>query len=116
MNVEVNLQFSESAIKQLKRTKEDNNLGVDDIVRLAVAGGGCSGFMYDMQFIPRSSVDEQVDFVQDHDGIEVVVDRKSLLYLDGTTVDWHDDLNQRGFKFLNPNAQKSCGCGQSFGA
>lgn len=115
MQVEVKLTFSESAIKQLKRTKEDNNLGTDDLVRIAVKGGGCSGFMYDMQFVPRSSVVE-TDFVQDHDGVEVVVDKKSLLYLDGTTVDWKEDLNHQGFAFENPNATKSCGCGQSFGA
>jgi len=116
MEIKVDLKLSEFAIKELKRTKEENELGDETLVRVQVNGGGCSGFQYGLNFIQGDEVDEENDSVEDHDGIKLVVDRKSLLYLDGTTIDWVEDLNQRGFAFNNPNATKSCGCGQSFSA
>lgn len=115
MEIKVDLTLSESAIKELKRTKEENELGDETLVRVQVQGGGCSGFMYGLNFVQEDEVTDE-DFVENHDGIKLVVDRKSLLFLDGTTIDWVEDLNQRGFKFDNPNATKSCGCGQSFSA
>jgi iron-sulfur cluster assembly protein len=116
MEIKVDLTLSESAIKELKRTKEENELGDETLVRVQVQGGGCSGYMYGLNFVQQDEVNEEEDFVEDHDGIKLVVDRKSLLFLDGTTIDWVEDLNQRGFKFENPNATRSCGCGQSFSA
>jgi len=80
-------------------------------LRLGVRGGGCSGFTYSLEFVEE---------VTDHDrelesrGIKLVVDPKSYLYLMGMELDYHDDLNDSGFKFNNPNARRTCGCGESF--
>jgi iron-sulfur cluster assembly protein len=82
-------------------------------LRLKVVGGGCSGLQYQLMF------DDQVgewDQAFDSQGVNVVVDSKSAVYLVGTTVDYVDDLNASGFKIDNPNATETCGCGQSFGA
>ena len=81
-------------------------------VRVGVVGGGCSGFTYDMSLTER--IDEH-DERFPHEGVEVVCDPKSYIYLNGTTIDFVDGLMERGFKFQNPNATSSCGCGESFG-
>lgn len=80
-------------------------------VRVAVKGGGCSGLMYDLLF------DDQLldsDQIFEDKGVKVIVDKKSLLYLVGTTLDFTDGLNGKGFQFVNPNASRTCGCGESF--
>jgi iron-sulfur cluster assembly protein len=81
-------------------------------VRVGVVGGGCSGFTYDMSLTENV---EEHDERFEHDGIEVICDPKSYIYLNGTTIDFVDELMERGFKFVNPNATSSCGCGSSFG-
>ncbi len=82
-------------------------------LRLGVKGGGCSGFSYTLDLTETvGSDDEQWDL----HGIQVICDPKSLLYLDGTTVDFRDEVMGRGFVFNNPNATSSCGCGSSFSA
>jgi iron-sulfur cluster assembly protein len=80
-------------------------------VRVSVKGGGCSGLMYDLDF--DESIKETDDIFEDK-GVKIVVDRKSLLYLLGTTLDFTDGLNGKGFQFVNPNATRTCGCGESF--
>lgn len=80
-------------------------------LRVAVKGGGCSGLMYDLSF------DNQMqpgDEVFEDKGIKILVDKRSLLYLLGTTLDYSDGLNGKGFQFINPNASRTCGCGESF--
>ena len=113
MNVNVNLKVTESASKELKRAMKESQLD-DHLVRVSVEAGGCSGFMYGLGFVEKTDVVSDQDFVESFGEINVVVDKKSLLFLDGTTIDWIEDLNQRGFKFDNPNAKKNCGCGKSF--
>ena len=86
-------------------------------LRLGVKGGGCSGFMYVLEL--DRDVDEKYDRVFEMEGIPVVVDRKSLLLLAGMTLHYTGDLHilgEGGFAFINPNAQRSCGCGKSFQA
>lgn len=85
--------------------------GVEGALRLGVLGGGCSGLSYQFKFDTRQ---RPTDNVFEFDGVRVVVDPKSLLYLKGMTLDWKDSLIQSGFVFENPNAKKSCGCGTSF--
>lgn len=80
---------------------------------MGVRGGGCSGMNYVLGFDNQLSEDDQV-FEQD--GIKLVCDMKSYLYLNGTEIDYEDGLNGSGFVFKNPNAKRSCGCGQSFSA
>jgi iron-sulfur cluster assembly protein len=81
-------------------------------LRLRVVGGGCSGFKNKLDLDPV--VNEKLDEVFEFHGIPVVVDKRSLMYLDNVTVDYHDDLNQPGFSIHNPSAKGSCGCGSSF--
>ena len=86
-------------------------------LRLGIRGGGCSGFSYVIEFHdgePRAK-DNVYDYVaEDGTPVRVVVDKKSLVFLNGTTLDWEQTLMQQGFKFVNPNEKTSCGCGHSF--
>jgi len=87
--------------------------GVSGGLRLGVLGGGCSGLSYQFKFDIR---ERPTDKVFEFDGVKVLVDPKSLLYLHGMTLDYKESLMQSGFVFENPNAQKNCGCGTSFSA
>ena len=109
------VSLSERAVKEVKRVLEDQKMGIEEHqLRVAVAGGGCSGFSYKLEFEKKEDGDALNDIVADIEGLRVVVDQKSHLFLDGTEVDYHEGLEARGFTFNNPNATKSCGCGQSF--
>lgn len=114
MNVEVDIKITENAIKEFKKALLETNSESEMLVRVSVQGGGCSGFTYGLGFVSQDDVKEGDDVVEQFDGFKLVVDKKSILYLDGTTIDWIEDLNQRGFKFNNPNAKKTCGCAKSF--
>jgi iron-sulfur cluster assembly protein len=82
-------------------------------LRLGVLGGGCSGLSYQFKFDPKPRATDQVLAFDD---VQVFIDPKSLVYLDGMTLDWQDSLIHSGFVFDNPHAKKSCGCGTSFTA
>ena len=81
-------------------------------LRLRVVGGGCSGFQHKLDLDP--TVNEKLDETFEMNGVPVVIDKRSLLYLGGVTVDFVDDLNKRGFSITNPTAKSTCGCGSSF--
>jgi iron-sulfur cluster assembly accessory protein len=81
-------------------------------LRMRVVGGGCSGFQHKLDLDPE--VNTKLDEVFELQGVPVVIDKRSLLYLSGVTVDYHDDLNKRGFSIGNPQAKGTCGCGSSF--
>ncbi len=106
--------LSEKAAGEVKRIIQEQKLEDGTLLRVGVTGGGCSGFSYALGF--DKGFDEKADSKSDQHGVTVVVDKKSALYLDGTTVDFYDGLEKRGFTFDNPNAVKSCGCGSSFQA
>jgi len=108
------IQLTENAAKQVKKFREDNQMTDDQFLRIGVTGGGCSGFSYSLNFDDK--FDEAADSRYEQHGVAVVVDKKSSLYLDGTTVDWYNSIEKQGFTFDNPNAVKSCGCGSSFSA
>ena len=108
------LVLTEKAAIEVKRVMAENDSETGTMLRIGVTGGGCSGLSYDFRFDPE--FDEANDSKSEQHGITLVVDKKSALYLDGTTVDWHDGIDKRGFTFNNPNAVKSCGCGSSFQA
>lgn len=80
-------------------------------VRVGVKGGGCSGLMYNLEF---DSKKEDGDQLIEDNNVKIVVDKKSVLYLIGTQLDYSDGLNGKGFSFINPNASRTCGCGESF--
>jgi iron-sulfur cluster assembly protein len=87
--------------------------GVSGGLRLGVLGGGCSGLSYQFKFEPKP---RPTDNVFEFDGVQIYIDPKSLLFLDGMTLDYKESLLQSGFEFDNPHAKKSCGCGTSFSA
>ena len=105
------IELTERAAKEIRRIVADQNLGDATALRVGVKGGGCSGFSYTLGFDDQVA---EVDQVTEIDGIRIVCDPKSFLYLNGTQIDFEDNLMGRGFKFGNPNAAKSCGCGESF--
>ena len=106
--------LTEKAAIEVKRIIADQKIEQNMMLRVGVTGGGCSGFSYALGF--DKAYDDKADSKYEYHGVPVVVDKKSALYLDGTTIDFYDGLEARGFKFDNPNAVKSCGCGSSFQA
>ena len=106
--------LSERAASEVKRIMSEQSYSEATMLRVGVAGGGCSGFQYSLVFDDK--LDDSADELYDQHGIKLVVDRKSDLYLDGTVLDFYEGLEKRGFVFNNPNATKSCGCGSSFSA
>ena len=99
--------------QQAEAARKDNQEPKPRFLRVGVKGGGCSGFSYSLDL--TETVGEHDEKWEQH-GIQIVCDPKSLLYLDGTTVDFKDELMGRGFVFNNPNATSTCGCGASFSA
>ena len=110
----MSVTITERAATEVKRVMEEQHAEEGTALRVGVAGGGCSGLSYRLFF--DKQFDEKVDSRFDQHGVPVVVDKKSALYLEGTTVDFYEGLEKRGFTFNNPNAVKSCGCGSSFQA
>ena len=104
------ITITDTAKKQALRLMEDE--GKDGLfIRVGVQGGGCSGLMYQLTF---DNQDCEGDKAFEDNGIKVVVDKKSFLYIIGTTLDFSGGLNGKGFVFKNPNADRTCGCGESF--
>jgi len=106
------IKITDKAVNQVKRLKDENNIPENWGLRIGVKGGGCSGFSYTLGFDENP---KEGDKVIENEGLKLFVDGKSLFYLSGTQLDFSDGLNGKGFMFNNPNAAKTCGCGQSFG-
>ncbi len=106
------IELTDKAASEVLRLMKAENLS-EHYLRVGVQGGGCSGLQYSLNF--DTQVD-QLDKVFDIKGVKVVVDLKSALYLKGTSLDFVQSLTGGGFKFINPNAAHSCGCGSSFTA
>ena len=108
------IELTETAAKEIKSIVEQQELDNDNVrLRVGVKGGGCSGFSYILDLTEQQR-DSDEEFEQH--GVKIVCDPKSYLYLNGTTVDFRDEVMGRGFVFNNPNANSSCGCGSSFSA
>ena len=105
------LKLTEQAIKKVKQVIKQKGTS-NSTLRVSVIPGGCSGYLYDLQFIDKPSKDD-LNFKQN--GVNVAVDKKSTDMLHGMEIDYLDTLNESGFKFNNPNAEHGCGCGKSFG-
>lgn len=102
--------LTDSAVSEVKRLLQ-KEARADQVLRLLVKGGGCSGLSYDLDFDAHV---KDTDTVFEFDGLRVVVDPKSHLYLEGVQLDFSGGLNGKGFQFVNPNASRSCSCGHSF--
>ncbi|WP_109830733.1 HesB/IscA family protein [Reichenbachiella versicolor] len=105
------LKVSEKAQQRITQVKQSEGHSENHNLRVAVKGGGCSGLMYDLSF--DDQITDKDDVIEDN-GVKVIVDKKSLFYLLDTTLDFSDGLNGKGFHFINPNATRTCGCGESF--
>jgi len=112
----MSVTLTETAKKEIIKIIKDNTKKLDEneqtYLRVGVKGGGCSGFSYILDLTGDINDNDQI--VSDEDGVKVICDPKSLLYLNGTEIDFRDEVMGRGFAFDNPNASTSCGCGSSF--
>jgi iron-sulfur cluster assembly protein len=104
--------LTEKAAHEVRRVKDEQKFEDEIFLRVGAQAGGCSGYSYRLEF--DKSYDAEQDDQYDCHGVKVVVDKRSALLLEGTTIDWYEGLDARGFKFENPNVVKSCGCGSSF--
>ena len=107
------VEVTPAAAEQIKRLLDTEGKADTHALRVKVVGGGCSGLQYQLAFDDQF---KEHDEVEASHGVRIVVDEKSALYLVGTTLDYVDGLMEAGFKINNPNANNTCGCGQSFGA
>ena len=105
------IYISEKAKEKVTELKQQTGLTEDYFLRVSVVGGGCSGLSYKLDFDNETQPNDQVF---EDNGVKLVTDLKSFLYLCDTTLDFSDGLNGKGFHFSNPNASRSCGCGESF--
>jgi iron-sulfur cluster insertion protein len=107
------VRLTESAAEMAKVARQREGLGADHGLRVAVVGGGCSGFQYSLSFDAQPRPDDTV--IEQH-GVRLFVDATSAPYLKGMIIDYVSGLHGAGFKFINPNATRTCGCGSSFSA
>lgn len=105
------IKVTEKAKDRILELQRTENQGDERHLRVSVTGGGCSGLMYNLSFDQEIT---KADQIFEDNQVKILVDKKSLLYLLGTTLDFSDGLNGKGFQFINPNASRTCGCGESF--
>ena len=105
------ITITEKAKGKIDQLMQESQMAADYFIRVSVKGGGCSGLTYNLDFDNEEKKDDQ--FFEDK-GVKIALDMKSFLYLSGTELDFTEGLNGKGFAFNNPNATRSCGCGESF--
>ncbi|NNL15396.1 MAG: iron-sulfur cluster assembly accessory protein [Flavobacteriaceae bacterium] len=106
------IKVSDTAKKKVVELMKDDGFDASkDFIRVGVKSGGCSGLSYDLKFDNKK---QEEDKIFEDNGIKIIVDKKSFLYLIGTTLEYSGGLNGAGFVFNNPNANRTCGCGESF--
>ena len=109
--INIMIKVSEEAKKEVNRLMADDKIPQGAVIRVGVEGGGCSGLTYKMDFAEKAESDDKIFEDQ---GVKIAVDKKSFLYLAGTILEYSGGLNGKGFEFNNPNASRTCGCGESF--
>ena len=112
INIKSEITITEKAKKEILRIIKENNVPENYGLRVGVKGGGCSGLTYTLNFVGD---EKEGDTIIEDENVKLFIDGKSLFYLMGTELDFSDGLNGKGFIFNNPNAAKTCGCGDSFG-
>ena len=109
----MDIQITDRALEKIRDIARQEAIDTkESVLRVAVVPGGCSGLTYDLGW---DTTVQDTDRVSEFDGLRVVMDRKSYLYIDGTELDFTDGLEGKGFHFLNPQAARTCACGESFG-
>ena len=111
-NIKSEITITEKARNEILRIMQSNNVSENYGLRVGVKGGGCSGLTYTLNFDENY---KDGDTIIESENVKLFIDGKSLFYLMGTQLDFSDGLNGKGFLFNNPNAAKTCGCGESFG-
>ncbi len=106
------IKITDKAVQEIKRLQNRDASSANAAIRVMVMGGGCSGMSYKLGF--ETAAPGPNDKIFEKDGVKVLIDTKSLLYLSGTELDFSDGLAGTGFVFSNPNAKRTCGCGSSF--
>ncbi len=106
------INLTDNAVSEIKRIKQADAAQTNAHLRVQVVGGGCSGMSYKLEFESKAVPESDCKF--EKDGVMLVIDKKSFLYLSGTELDFSGGLNGKGFVFNNPNAKRTCGCGSSF--
>ncbi len=108
------IKISEKAHERIKDIRISEGADEETALRIGVVGGGCSGLTYQLDFDESGASEAKKDKEFDVDGLRVVIDMRSFLYLAGTELDYSDGLDGKGFHFVNPNATRTCSCGESF--
>lgn len=106
------VSLTQGAVNELKRLMSEKNVPDDHAIRIGVKGGGCAGFSYILGFDKKENLDDEFEF----GGLKIFMNKAHQIYLAGIEIDYKDGLDARGFVFNNPNATKTCGCGDSFSA
>jgi len=110
----MSITISEKAAEQIEKIRKSQGAGKDTPLRVSVVSGGCSGLTYDLSFGAPDAKKGDNDKEFEENGIKLIVDMRSFLYLAGTRLDYSDGLTGKGFYFENPNASRTCSCGESF--
>jgi len=110
----MSITVSERAAKRINEIREQNDIPDDAVLRIGVVSGGCSGLTYELDFDQRPLDEDKDEQMFEDNGVRMIVDMRSFLYLSGTELDFTEGLNGQGFHFHNPNATRTCSCGESF--
>lgn len=108
------IKLSQNAINRIREIRASEQVDEGTPLRVGVVGGGCSGLTYKLEFDKENGNPDAKDKFIETDGITIVVDMRSFLYLAGTELDYSSGLDGKGFHFINPNATRTCSCGESF--
>lgn len=110
----MSITISDRAAQRIKEIREEKHLPDDSKLRVGVVSGGCSGLTYELDFDDKEVEESDNDQLFEDNGIKLIVDMRSFLYLSGTQLDYTEGLQGEGFHFQNPNASRTCSCGESF--
>lgn len=106
------VSLTEKAAEEVKKARDAAKIEADAYLRVSIEGGGCAGYDYRLNF--DKSFDQNMDEKIESHGVAIVVDKRSAMLLQGTTIDYKTTMEKSGYQFVNPNATKTCGCGSSF--
>ena len=110
----MSITISDRAAQRINEIREEKHLPDDTKLRVGVVSGGCSGLTYELDFDDKEPDEKDNDQLFEDNGIRLIIDMRSFLYLSGTQLDYTEGLQGEGFHFQNPNASRTCSCGESF--